>query len=61
MPNKHTHGGPRKGAGRPPAPEKMRRRPIGMTESDWQKAAQLAERDGVSVDEVIRRLIRSSI
>lgn len=61
MPKKqHQHGGPRKGAGRPPAPEKMRRRPIGMLEADWQKARTLAEAQGVSVDEVIRRLVRAA-
>lgn len=60
MKKQHKHGGPRKGAGRPPSQEKMRRRSIGMLEVDWQKAAQLAEQQGVSVDEVIRRLVRAA-
>jgi len=58
--NKQQHGGPRKGAGRPPSPEKMRRRQIGMLEADWQKMAQLAARDGMSVNEIIRRLVRAA-
>lgn len=56
----HRHGGPRKGAGRPPSQQKMRRRPIGMLESDWDQARKLATREGVSVDEIMRRLIRSA-
>mgnify|MGYP001395813870 CR=1 FL=1 len=58
--NKLQHGGHRKGAGRPPAQEKMRRRSIGMLESDWQKAQALADREGVSIDEIIRRLVRAA-
>ena len=60
MKNQHTHGGPRKGAGRPPAQETMRRRSIGMLETDWQKAQALATREDVSVDEIMRRLVRSA-
>jgi len=57
----HTHGGTRTGAGRKPAQpdQRMRRRSIGMLEADWQKARAIAESAGVSVDEVMRRLIRS--
>lgn len=55
MKNKHNR------KGRPPLPpeRKMRRRPIGMLEADWQKVARLAKREGVSVDEIIRRLVRA--
>lgn len=31
-----------------------------MFEADWQKAQTLADRDGVSVDEIIRRLVRAA-
>ena len=59
--NKNGRGGTRTGAGRKPAPQdqRMRRRSIGMLESDWQKAREIAESAGVSVDEVMRRLIRA--
>lgn len=63
MPNKqHQHGGRREGSGRPPLPcdQKMRRRPIGMLESDWRKVAKLAKREKVSVDEIMRRLVRAA-
>lgn len=60
MNKKQTHGGHREGAGRPPSQETMRRRPIGMLESDWRKAAKLAKREKVSVDEIIRRLVRAA-
>lgn len=61
MKKQHQHGGPRKGAGRPPSQEKMRRRTIGMLEADWQKAQTLAEREGCkSVDELIRHLVRAA-
>jgi len=56
----HQHGGRRQGSGRPPAPEKMRRRSIGMLEADWQKAKALADSAGVSVDEILRRLVRAA-
>lgn len=57
----HQHGGPRKGAGRPLEQNKMRRRSIGMTEADWQKAQEMAKRYGVSVDEIMRRLVRGMV
>lgn len=60
MKQQHLHGGRREGAGRPPSQETMRRRPIGMLESDWRKAAKLAKREKVSVDEIMRRLVRSA-
>jgi|WetSurMetagenome_2_1015567.scaffolds.fasta_scaffold178443_1 hypothetical protein len=62
MKKQPQHGGRREHSGRPPLPpaQKMRRRPIGMTEADWQKAQTLADRDGVSVDEIIRRLVRAA-
>jgi hypothetical protein len=31
-----------------------------MLEADWQKAQTLADRDGVSADEIIRRLVRAA-
>lgn len=57
---KSQHGGRRDGAGRPPSQETMRRRSIGMLEADWQKAQALADRNEVSVDEIIRRLVRGA-
>ena len=60
---KTKHGGTRKGAGRKPAPQdqRMRRRSIGMLEADWQKARDIAKSAGVSVDEIMRRLIRAQV
>ena len=58
----HQHGGPRKGAGRPPSPDtqplisKTQR----MTAEEWDKAAQVAQAQGVSVNELIRRLVRAA-
>ena len=43
------------------ADEKMRRRPIGMLETDWRMAEALRVEMGVrSVDEVMRRLVRAA-
>lgn len=63
MPKKqHQHGGPRKGAGRPPSPDtqplvtKSQR----MTSEEWEHAAQEAQAQGVSVNELIRRLVRAA-
>lgn len=49
--------------GRPPVDPalKMVRRPIGMLPSDWKKANSAANRDGVSVDEILRRLVNFSL
>ena len=64
MPKKFTHGGRRSNqTGRPPLPPgaKLRRRPIGMLESDWDKAQALAEALGLkSVDELLRQLVRAA-
>lgn len=58
----NQHGGPRKGAGRPPSPDtqplvtKSQR----MTAEEWEHAAQVAQAQGVSVNELIRRLVRAA-
>ena len=48
--------------GRPPLPaaQRMRRRPIGMFPADWAKAKRMARAEGVSVDEIMRRLVRAA-
>ena len=60
---KLQHGGRRKNqTGRPPLPaeQKMRRRSIGMLPADWEKAEAMAHQAKVSVDEIMRRLIRAA-
>lgn len=60
--SKSQHGGRRQGAGRPPSPDtqplisKTQR----MTAEEWEHAAQVAQAQGVSVNEIIRRLVRAA-
>ena len=62
MNKQHQHGGSRKGAGRPPSPDtqplvtKSQR----MTAEEWEHAAQVAQAQGISVNELIRRLVRAA-
>lgn len=55
---KFAHGGARAGAGRPPvAGETLRRRPVGLLPDQWDYLRAVADRESVSVDEVLRRLV----
>ena len=51
-------GGRRKGAGRPPAePNEIRKaRSIKMTDEEWAMAKRLAESEGLSASEYIRKV-----
>lgn len=60
---KQQHGGRRKNqTGRPPKPkgEKLYHRPVGLLPAQWQWLKDEAERNGVSVSEIIRRLVKQA-
>ena len=59
---KKNHGGPRKGAGRPPSPDTqpLIAKTERMTAAEWEHAAQVAQAQGVSVNELVRRLVRAA-
>lgn len=58
MTRKRTHGGRRKGAGRPPHDEHTIGKTLRMFQAEWDKVKQLAEQQGISVNEFIRRLVK---
>lgn len=50
-------------AGRPPLPPELKRvsKSIRMTKAEWKQAKQLAQAQGVSVNELIRRLVCGAV
>ena len=60
---KPKHGGRRKNqTGRPPLPKekKLYHRPVGLLPKQWQWLKEQAATEGVSVSEIVRRLVKQA-
>jgi hypothetical protein len=54
-------GGARPGAGRKPALKDARRVTFDLESSDFERLRKIAERDGVSVSQAVRRAVRADL